>query len=210
MQTKYHIEITRKALENHFSDLALKAIIKANIRQDRISYSFGHDHIHFDGSAFDKGFQYISRQEQLIYKHIGCLDYELAREAFGRMIHSWQDFYSHSNYIKLCLNHHQNPSPESIIFDDPKIMNHPDLISGKNYGLIEFIALLPGVSRLILPLMPSDSHARMNLDQPSSSPNFIYAYWAALKRTCKVYDHIIQELLRRDVKQNIISHFKDQ
>lgn len=210
MHTKFHIEITQKALEDHFSDPTLKAIIKANIRQDRISNAFGHDHIHFDGSAFEKGFQYIALQELLIYKHLDCLDFELAREAFGRMIHSWQDFYSHSNYIKLWLDHHQNLPPESIAIDDHKIMNHPDLISGKNYGLIEFIAMLPGLSRLILPLMPADSHAKMNLDQPSSSPNFDYAYWAALKRTCMVYEHISQELIRRDVNENIISQFKDK
>ena len=210
MQTHYHVEITRRALKNHFSETALAAIVKANIKQDRIAYSFGHDHIHFDGSAFDKGFQYISLQEQLIYKHAGRSDFELAREAFGRMIHSWQDFYSHSNYVELWLGDNQNAPPEAIVIDDPKIINHPDLTSGKNYGLSEFFALLPVISRLILPLMPPDSHARMNLDQPSSSQNFYYAYWAALKQTSKLFDHVIQGLKSLDYNHNIISHFTDK
>lgn len=210
MHTKYHVEITQKALEKQFSDSALKTIIHANIRQDRLLYALGHDHIHFDGSAFQKGFDYISLQEQLIYEHMSHLNYDFARQALGRMLHSWQDFYSHSNYIKLWLDQNRNSTPESILIDDPKIMNHPDLISGKNYGVIEFIALLPGVSRLVLPLMPSDSHAKMNLDLPSSSPYFDYAYWAALKRTNKVFDLVIQELIRRDVDENIICCFKYQ
>ena len=210
MQTKYHIEITRRALESHFSDKALKQIINANIRQDRISNMLGHDHIHFDGSAFEVGFQYISTQQALIYKNIELSDFDHARKAFGRIIHSWQDFYSHSNYIPLWLSEHKNCLPESIVINDPIILNHPIFGSGKNYGLIEFIALVPGLSRLIKPLMPPDSHAKMNLDSPSSGTHFAYAYWAALKQTCAVYDDIIQHLISRNFNQNIISHFKDK
>jgi len=210
MQTKYHIEITRRALEDHFSDKALKQIISANIRQDRIAYMLGHDHIHFDGSAFEEGFQYISSQEDLILKHIKLADFDHAREAFGRIIHSWQDFYSHSNYISLWLSKHQNSPPEAIDINDPMILNHPKFESGKNYGVIEFIAMIPGISRLIKPLMPPDSHAEMNLDAPSSGTDFAYAYWAALKQTCAVYDDIIQQLIGRNFNQNTINQFKDK
>jgi hypothetical protein len=210
MQTKYHIEITRRALEDYFSDKALKQIISANIRQDRISYMLGHDYIHFDGSAFEEGFQYISSQEDLINKHIEVANYDQARDAFGRIIHSWQDFYSHSNYILLWKRGNQNSPPESIDINDPMIINHPEFESGKNYGVIEFIAMIPGLSGLITPLMPPDSHAMMNLDAPSSGTDFAYAYWAALKQTCAVYEDIIQQLISRNFNQNIISLFKDK
>lgn len=210
MQTKYHIQITRNALEKEFSESALITIIKANTRQDRISHSIGHDHIHFDGSAFDQGFRYISHQENMFIKCVSSFNFEGARQALGRMTHSWQDFYSHSNYVKLWLDQNENSAPESIVTDDPEIMNHPDLESGKNYGVIEFIAMVPGLSRLIMPLMPGDSHARMNLDQPSSSPLFIYAYCAALNKTKLVYDGLIQKLISSDVCLKLISSFKDQ
>lgn len=210
MHTKYHIQITERALEKELSKSALATIITANIRQDRISHSIGHDHIHFDGSAFDQGFQYITNQENVFIKCISSFNFECARQALGRMIHSWQDFYSHSNYIKLWLDLNKNSAPESIVTDDPVIMNHPKLQSGKNYGVIEFIAMLPGFSRLIRPLMPGDSHARMNLDQPSSSPLFIYAYWAAFKKTKLIYDGLTQKLISSNYDPKVISAFKGQ
>lgn len=210
METKYHIEITRKALADQFSENALTKIIKANIKQDRISYMLGHDYIHVDGSAFEESFEYISTQEKLIYTNMMSSNYVEAREAFGRLLHTWQDFYSHSNYISLWLANHQNCPPEDIIMDDPEIINHPQLQSGKNYGLIEFLSMLPVISNLIIQLMPPDSHARMNLDGPSSSPKFSYAYWAALKRTKKAYEQINQQLMDMRASENIISHFNDK
>lgn len=210
MKTKFHIEVTRKALEDQFSEQALKKIIFANIKQDRIAYLIGHDHIHFDGSAFKQGFEYISTQEELVYKHIELSDFDRAREAFGRMLHSWQDFFSHSNYIDLWLNIHQNYPPEEILSDDPKIINHPNLKSGKNYGLMEFIVMIPGLSHLFKPLMPVDSHARMNLDSPSCGPFFAYVYSAAFKRTQKTYDQIIHQLIKMNASQDVIILFKDQ
>jgi len=89
-------------------------------------------------------------------------------------------------------------------------MNHPDLKSGKNYGIIEFVAMLPGLSKIIKPVMPVDSHAQMNFDSPKSGPLFKYAYWAALKRTKDVYDQLIKELRSLNVNKQSIQNFKDQ
>lgn len=209
MKTKFHIEITQKALADHFSENALKKITVANIKQDRIANLIGKDHIHFDGSTFKKGFEYIAAQEALVYKYIELSDFDPAREAFGRILHSWQDFYSHSNYIDLWLNTHQNYPPEEILIEDPKIINHLNLKSGKNYGLMEFIVMIPGLSYLFKPLMPVDSHARMNLDNPSSGPSFAYAYSAAFKQTQKTYEQIIHQLNKMNASQDMIILFKD-
>lgn len=210
MQTKYHIEITRKALEGFFSEKALVTIINANIRQDRFVYQIGHDDIHFDGSAFDPGFEYLANQAQMVIGHLKQAELEPAWEAFGRHLHSWQDFYSHSNYVKLWQRDHQGDSPEEIGINDQKILNHPELKSGKNYGLVEFIALLPILSRIVKPLMPSDSHAKMNLDSPDSGKDFKFAYWAAMKQTEAAYVNIVQSLSEIDGSQNMIIRFKDQ
>jgi hypothetical protein len=210
METKYHIEITQKALESHFSNQALERIIKANIRQDRVAYMLGHDHIHFDGSSFNAGFRYIEDQEKLLLGHLALTEYHQAQEAFGRMLHSWQDLYSHSNYVQLWRQTHTHQPPETIVANNPNIINHPNFVSGKNYGLIEFLAMVPVLSSLINPRMPSDSHAKMNLDSPASGPNFYFAYWAAYNATQAAFENLIEKLNQIDPSQNITIHFKEK
>jgi ABC-type bacteriocin/lantibiotic exporter with double-glycine peptidase domain len=210
MKTKYHIEITHNALQQHFSAEALNTIIKANIAQDRIKFQFGHDYIHFDSNAFAAGFEYIALQEKIIFDCVNSRDYKVARKAFGRLTHSWQDFYSHSNYVKLWLAKEERRSPEEIRFNDNEILTSLDLKSGKNYGVIEFVALLPCISKLVTPLMPEDSHAKMNLDSPTSGPHFAYAYWAAFKRTLDIYNRTYLQLSENDINSDQISAFHGQ
>jgi hypothetical protein len=210
MNTKFHIEITRKALNIHFSSQALERIVTANTRQDRVAYMLGHDHIHFDGSTFNAGFRYISDQEKMLFEYLALNKYHQAQEAFGRITHSWQDLYSHSNYVQLWRQKHADLPPEAIIPNNPDILNHPNFASGKNYGLIEFLAMVPVLSSLIKPRMPSDSHAKMNLDSPASGPNFWFAYWAAYKATLAAYENLIEKVNQIDRSQNISIHFKEK
>ena len=210
MNTKIHIELTRKALESQFSNKALERIITANIRQDRVAYMLGHDHIHFDGSSFNAGFHYITDQEKMLFEHLTQKNFPQAQDAFGRIIHSWQDLYSHSNYVQIWRKTHANQPPDAIIPNNPDIFNHPNFASGKNYGLIEFLAMVPVLSSLIIPRMPSDSHAKMNLDSPASGPNFYFAYWAAYKATEAAYENVIEKLNQIDQSQNITINFKEK
>jgi hypothetical protein len=210
MQTRYHIEITRKALQNHFSESALGTIITANIRQDRLKYQIGHDQLHFDGSAFSKGFQYITEQEENIITQMAQEDYKNAREAFGRILHSWQDFFSHSNYIKLWIDEHPQLTPEEIEINDPDIFYHTDLKSGINYGLIELFAMFPLISGWVKTWMPPDSHARMNLDSPSSGPEFEFAYWAALKASVTAFEQLTQHMNSLDNNERMSMLFRDK
>ncbi len=207
MKTKYHIEITQNALKDRFSPEALEIIIKANTQQDKIKYQFGHDYIHFDTSAFGEGFRYIGDQECLLTEGVIKGDYTQAWQALGRLTHSWQDFYSHSNYVTLLLAISKDVTPEAIEHDRLDIINHPDLKSGKNYGVIEFIALLPGIGKLVTPLMPEDSHAKMNIDSPAAGPLFNYVYWAAFKRTQATIETILLHLIENHAKLDKINEF---
>jgi len=209
MKTKYHVQITQRALGNQFSERALNTIIKANNWQDRIVNQFSHDEIHFDGSAFDAGFDYIAGQEQILMEHLQKEEYQQSWQAFGRIAHSWQDFFSHSNYVRLWLNIHGNCPPEEITIDDADILTHPKLASGKNYGVIEMIAMLPGISLLVKPLMPPDSHTHMNLDSPSAGLEFNYTYWAALKATSAVYENVMVRIHSELKSENMAKKFKD-
>jgi hypothetical protein len=207
MKTRFHIEITRNALEKYFSPNALQRIIRANILQDRIKYQFGHDYIHFDSSAFIEGFDYIFEQLTKVYESVKNNEYQPAWKSLGRILHSWQDFYSHSNYVYLWLDKTSDPKPQHIDYDDQKIFTSPVLQSGKNYGIIEFIALVPGISILVKPFMPADSHAVMNLDCLKSGQAFQFAYHAAKKRTENVVKDIIAHLENKKVDNEKIKAF---
>jgi hypothetical protein len=201
MKSQYHREITAKVLSPYFSESALEEIVRANLRQDRPRYQIGHDYIHFDGCAFNEGFAYIQEQQASLIEYVKRGDFSRARNAFGTITHSWQDYYSHSNYVRLWYTAHPNNPPEEIDPADPAIMTHENLISGKNYGLIEFLAMIPGLSTLIVPGMPADSHAKMNLDSPATGPLFAYNYQAALKRTHLIYQDLLESFQSHSVIQ---------
>ena len=207
MKSRYHLEITRKALEPYFAPDALDTLLNANIGQDKIKYQFGHPHFHFDSNTFNEGFTYIEAQEKQIIECIVQGDYINARKALGRITHTWQDFYSHSNYIKLWLIDHPQATPEEIDPADSAYIGHPDLRSGKVYGLMEFLALLPILTDLITPLMPEDSHAKMNLDSPASGPLFAFNYQASLKRTRMIYERLIKLFAENAISQKQIQQF---
>jgi hypothetical protein len=207
MKTKYHIEITAKALSDAFSEPALEDVIKGNIQQDKLFNQIGHDYIHFDGSAFETGFAYLSQQRKNVLDGIKREAYPAARFALGRVTHSWQDFYSHSNYVKLWLAKANNQPPKAIVINDGDIINHPELKSGKNYGLIELVALIPGLKTWIKQMMPADSHARMNLDGPEAGERFLYAYTAAIKQTRAVFDQMMSDLKVLRISQKKVTAF---
>ena len=206
MKSQYHLEVTRKALASNFSKDALDTILKANIAQDKIRYQFGHPHFHFDSNTFKEGFAYIEAQENLIIESLAQGNYPQARKALGRITHTWQDFYSHSNYIKLWLNDHPEAKPEEIDPADLVYINHPNLISGNVFSL-DFLALVPGLTKLITPLMPEDSHAKMNLDSPASGKLFAYNYQASLKRTGLEYKRVMMLCAENQIDDRKLKQF---
>lgn len=210
MKTEYHIEITHLALEKYFSSSALNVIVAGNLKQDKLRNQIGHDYIHFDGSAFEPGFNYIAEQEQLILQYLQSADALPAWNAFGKIIHSWQDFFSHSNYVQLWSQKHPHRAPQDIEINDTEILQHPELASGKNYGPIELIATLPGLNVLLMPLMPRDSHAHMNLDAPSAGPFFEFTYWAAMMATENAYTKTSELIKQVDHGGGLIKVFKGQ
>ena len=186
MLKKYHIDICKRTLESSISDKALKAIIKANIAQDCLRGQFGHPEFHFDNNAFDSVYSYIKSQRQIIWNSIALLnDPEPAWKAFGKLTHATQDFYAHSNYIRLWVDMHKTNNLPPIAAVEPlrsEIINHPDLRSGQVH-LWDWLVYIPGFHWIAPRILPPDSHTHMNLDSPSQGQLFHYAFEAASKRT---------------------------
>jgi hypothetical protein len=66
---------------------------------------------------------------------------------------------------------------------DPAIIHNQALRSGKIYLPLEVLSFVKYLKPLVMPLLPRDSHAWMNLDSPEQGPNFAFAFHAAVKRT---------------------------
>lgn len=186
MLTQYHIEIMLASLGRRFSPRAMSVIIQANVGQDRLAGQVGHDEFHFDNNAFDKSHAYIESQRALTVSSLMDSDAVSAWAAFGRMTHTLQDFYAHSNYITLWLNRFEGqapPPPPEVDPLDPSLLHSPDLRSGRIYLPLEALYFFRKTRALSLRLLPRDSHAWMNLDTPEQGPKFDYAMHAAIKRT---------------------------
>ncbi len=201
MLTRYHIEILSVSLADCFSSRALSAIFKANVSQDRLSGQFGHDEYHFDNNAFDKSYAYIEEQRALAILSLQKDDARSAWSAFGRLTHTAQDFYAHSNYITLWLSRFDNgprskaelgghtpPAPPEVDPVDLTLLNSPDLRSSRVYYPLDVLYFIRPLRPYVLSRIPRDSHAWMNLDFPEQGFKFDYAMQAAIKRTKIEFD----------------------
>jgi hypothetical protein len=212
MKGIFHREITVIAIGERFSPPALDIVIAANLEQDKILGQLFHPEYHFDANHFQEGEDYIESQRKVVLEALQNPQKpseETARSAFGHLIHAAQDFYAHSNYISLWIGRHtrgKRPDPEQTDALDPQLIQSPSLRSGKVYYPFELLSFIPALEPHIRPLLPLDSHARMNLDAPQRGPYFAYAYQAALKRTRYEFDRTTA-LLERRLGEATLSRF---
>lgn len=211
MDAPYHAEITRQALAGHFDETSLRAIVRANLGQDRLANLLGHPEIHFDDSAFAAGERYIAQQrQQAVAALVERDDRPAALAAFGRLLHGRQDFYAHSNWVQLWADSRGGVagcSPEQVeICLDPLVV--PQLISGEG-NLWHFIAVrLPLLGRLSRrSLIPATSHEAMNLDHPGRGPLFPFAAAAAVKHS-RLELHLLLGLLQEAGGATIMQRFQ--
>ena len=198
MLTQYHLSITRDAIGEHFSPRAMEVILASNIHQDSLAGQFNHPEYHYDDSAFREGDQYIiSMREGILDSLRKQNSVEDAWDFFGKLSHVSQDYYAHSNYIRLWSEMKSNATPADFPQDDillPEIMAHEQLTSGRFYSPWEMITFIPWIGRRLGFLFPSDSHARLNMDHPDRSNLFPQVYQAAVYRTIFEYNEVVIHL----------------
>ena len=197
MLIQYHKSITRKALSERFSHRALEAILAANLKQDDLlTGQIGHDEYHYDNNAIAASDRYLEEQRALTLSALQNDEISTAWAAFGRLVHTAQDFYAHSNYVDLWLSHSSrngqaSPPPSEIAPLMDELVHSPDLHSGKLYYPWEVLAFIPGIERFVISFLPPDSHAHMHLDSPARGEHFAYAFEAAVKRTRHEFDQTV-------------------
>jgi hypothetical protein len=197
MLTHYHASLTRKALSAYFSRHALETIVAANLGQDNLRGQIGHDEYHFDNNAFEKSYAFIEAQRALTVSSLQDEDLLAAWSAFGRLTHTAQDFYAHTNYVDLWLARYRDatpPAPPEIAPLVEELVDSPKLHSGKLYYPFEALSFVPLLKRFVIPLLPRDSHAWMNIDSPERGIRFEYALEASIKRTRYEFDRTVAGL----------------
>lgn len=192
-----HAEITRLALEKTFTPLVLEKVIRANQKQDAIARQIGYSEIHFDNNQIKEGQAYLQNQRDIVVLSIKRMDLDSAWKAFGMLLHTAQDFYAHTNYVSLWLEKFDDgawPSADEIDPLDESILSSSLLRSGKLYYPLELLSFIPFIKRLVIPVLPRDSHAWMNLDSPASGRKFEFAFSGAVKRTVVELEMITEKL----------------
>ena len=210
MIAHYHRQITLTYLNKEFSPAALETIITYNLKQDSLRGLIGHPEYHYDDSLIAEGNEYVRQQRHSIWRELSqTADPTSAWQAFGRITHAVQDFYSHSNYAALWvekssgaagkqqLANRQQPRAHLVDPLDINILDHPELRSGKIYFPWEALAFFPIFVPILKRILPRDSHTWMNLDSPKNGSLFYFAYEAARKRTA-YEDQLIRQKLSPD------------
>ena len=100
MIARYHVQMTTEALQAHFDPAGLQRIIRANLAQDQVINQFT-PAIHFDSNAFAEGEALIRAERALAVRQMQAGRRPEALAAFGRLLHTRQDFYAHSNWVAL-------------------------------------------------------------------------------------------------------------
>lgn len=196
MEAKYHRQMLTQVLQYYFNQPDLNTITRANLRQDWPRGQL-HPEYHFDNSAFAAGETFISQQRQAARRALSAKNREAALAALGRLLHARQDFYAHSNWVRLWVAQQGGLSaclPEDIEIC-PNPLSQPDLVSG--YGSIPLYLLyrIPLLGRFVKTFyFPPNSHEAMNLDNPKQGPLFAYAMAAATRHTQLEFEYLLAEI----------------
>ncbi len=203
MELQYHEIITRDALGEFFAEAALREIIAANFRQDSPANLIGKPYLHFDNDKIAESLAYIDGQLARLVGAAGD-DAEIRRvqwDAFGRLCHTAQDFYAHSNYVDLWLAENggtENVAPAEIDGVDEKFLAHPALRTGSFHLLRDIVYYIPGIRTLARRIhIPQFSHEMMHLDDPTRGEKFAFAMAAAVQRTRFEYRRTVDALSAR-------------
>lgn len=199
MDTQYHIETTRQVLGTWFAPHAITQVIRANVAQDSLAGLFGAQaYRHFCDPVIDHSRAYIESEHALIARLAQArAPADRQRAAFGRLLHTVQDFYSHSNYIDLWLTVHGDGAPDAIDGLDRKLIASPELRVGEWIFWRDSLYYIPVLGRLLRRVwLPPGSHEAMKLDSPAQGPRFRLALATARQRTQVEYRRAVDSIAR--------------
>lgn len=194
MNEEYHRQVTAEALGDQLNHEELEIVIQANVGQDRVWNWLTTPERHYDGRFVAKAEVYMAEERAHAIEAFRSGNRVAALQAMGRLLHTRQDFYSHSNWMKYCAD-----NVDTWDEMDPAICPDPLAIAGI-YGarapfLIHALYLVPVLGSLIKRVyLPADFHEAMHLDDPSRGPLFAPSLVAARKHTRLEWDRVMSTL----------------
>jgi hypothetical protein len=145
-----HAQMTRQANGGILNEEQLSVVILHNMLVDADQLN---SCLHFDNCAFACGLEQINQQWALIDALSSHDRFDnLGLSAFGRLLHTTQDFYAHSNWVELHLQEATIPIWDLQLSSLPS-----DIVSGT------FALDLPKCCGSSAP-----SHGSLNKDDPGS------------------------------------------
>ena len=94
-----NIELDRLKLDKKRLSLMIDTVAEENTKMDLLEAT--REATHFHDEQFDEGALLISQRLDAALTSVGVKNYEQARESIGALLHTIQDFYSHSNWIEI-------------------------------------------------------------------------------------------------------------
>ena len=142
MKPAYHRAITEQALHAFLPPETLNIILRANLGQDALRYQIGHDHFHYDNNAFAAADAYVEQMRQSARRAFQRGESDQAWQFFGRLTHTVQDFYAHSDYVARWREQTPGGEPAQIPAY-PASGFEGNLRSGRLYYPLEILSFLP-------------------------------------------------------------------
>jgi hypothetical protein len=208
MEGKYHRQMLNEVLSGHCNQTDLDTITRANLRQDWPRGQL-HAEYHFDNSAFGAGEAFIGQQRQLALDSLTAHNRREALAALGRLLHARQDFYAHSNWVRLWVQQQGGLAaclPDAVAIC-PNPLAQPDLVSGKSSIPRYLLYRVPLLGRFVKTFyFPADSHEAMNLDSPKQGPLFNFAMAAATKHTQLEFELLLAQMAE-DGGETAVAYF---
>ncbi|MEZ4831751.1 MAG: hypothetical protein R2873_07050 [Caldilineaceae bacterium] len=194
MNEEFHRQVTTEALADQLSAEELEIVILANIGQDRVMNWLTTPERHYDGRFFAQSEAYIVEERVRSTDAFRRGDRVAALQAMGRLLHTRQDFYSHSNWMHLC-------AADAVAWnaDDPILCLDPQGTAGvyaaKAPFWIHAVYLIPVLGALVKRFyLPADYHEAMHLDDPSRGPLFAPSLIAACKHSRLEWERVMSTL----------------
>jgi hypothetical protein len=162
MQAQYHVATTRQVLGGLLAQNALAQVVNANIGQDTLLAVLGAaPHHHFCDPVIERSLEYIESEHARIATLAGAPGSEQAqRAAFGRLLHTVQDFYAHSNYVDLWLAQTGLEPPPAVDALDPRLLHHPQLQIGDWVFWRDLVFYIPLLGPLVRRFWYRTTHMR--------------------------------------------------
>jgi hypothetical protein len=199
MNARYHVEMTQGVLAKHFTPGALREVVLANVGQDSLRGLFGIDaHRHCCDPDLAHSWAYVDAEHALI-EDLAARRGPIAqqRAALGRLLHTVQDFYAHTNYVDLWLTRYGLAETDRIDGLDDGLIGSPELRVGEWIFWRDSLYYIPVVGRLLRRIwLPAGSHEAMNLDSPAQGPRFSLALSTASQRTRMEYRRALRAIGR--------------